>query len=839
VAALSLPVILAGPIVRRVEPQLVSVWLALSVPGPVTLKVWKGSRVSSGPGAVTTEDNPVAVGTAVPRRFGANLHIVVVTAEPPVPLVPGTLHAYDVVVEGHGGLLQQKLLQDETDDDRIDGVEPQAPSHLALGYSKDRLPGFVTPAPTIPGLRLAHASCRRPNYPGPDAMAWLDDRMRKAVGQEGAHWPQQLFLTGDQIYADDVGACMLPMLTTLGAELLGQPDQIPLKGGALRDVNALCFPPMRRAIYVRESARMTSTEANNHLLGFGEWAAMYLAAWSSRAWRRLGDDNEIFRPIAAIDSSSWLELTQWEACETYSFEKWRDEAREDLSKLRDQEAVVTYRAAVPKVARALANCSTYMMWDDHEVTDDWNLSGKWLTRVYGSPSGRAIVRNGTVAYGLFQGWGNDPWAYDAQSGEPNAAFLDAAEAMFAGSGPYPVAGAVAGMEQLLGFPFTPGGPRVRWHFGVDGPRHRAIVLDSRTHRDTGGPNSIKPPKLLGDTLDDQIPPDSLPGGLELLVVVAPAPVLSADLFDRVFQPLAAIATDVGNAFSRVLGPPKDPCKQLKKKLDERLKLVTGSEGMDAESWASSPEHQEALLARLAQHAPVVLLSGDVHYGFTVAMDYWRLGVPVPSRIVQLTSSGARNGWPSVAETAFRSNTLLQDLAKGVLVERLAWHGPAKINPPPDAIGPGRRARMKRTPALLPSAGWPAGTTLTGPPDWSWRLTLVSDTRTGGENGAPPDPPHLPDEVPLGSGSRAGFASTLAKHQQFALGPKPLMRTMMFQANIGLVDFRADGPDGYILTHRLVSKAQEELEDGWPMGAENTVHEVSLKPSGDAPPTLGS
>jgi hypothetical protein len=37
--AFQLPLILAGPIIRRVEPRLVSVWMAFSEPATVTLSV--------------------------------------------------------------------------------------------------------------------------------------------------------------------------------------------------------------------------------------------------------------------------------------------------------------------------------------------------------------------------------------------------------------------------------------------------------------------------------------------------------------------------------------------------------------------------------------------------------------------------------------------------------------------------------------------------------------------------------------------------------------------------------------------------------------------------------
>lgn len=37
-----LPLILAGPILRRVEPNLVSVWVALSEPRDVEISLWDG-----------------------------------------------------------------------------------------------------------------------------------------------------------------------------------------------------------------------------------------------------------------------------------------------------------------------------------------------------------------------------------------------------------------------------------------------------------------------------------------------------------------------------------------------------------------------------------------------------------------------------------------------------------------------------------------------------------------------------------------------------------------------------------------------------------------------------
>jgi hypothetical protein len=44
---MALPLMLAGPILRRVEPTLVSVWMALSDPATIRITLWQG-RVTAG-----------------------------------------------------------------------------------------------------------------------------------------------------------------------------------------------------------------------------------------------------------------------------------------------------------------------------------------------------------------------------------------------------------------------------------------------------------------------------------------------------------------------------------------------------------------------------------------------------------------------------------------------------------------------------------------------------------------------------------------------------------------------------------------------------------------------
>ena len=62
--------------------------------------------------------------------------------------------------------------------------------------------------------------------------------------------------------------------------------------------------------------------------------------------------------------------------------------------------MLTHLKTLPKVRRALANIPTYMIFDDHDVTDDWNMTLKFCNAVYNSDLGRRVVQNALVAYAL-------------------------------------------------------------------------------------------------------------------------------------------------------------------------------------------------------------------------------------------------------------------------------------------------------------------------------------------------------------------------------------------------------------------------------------------------------
>ena len=203
------------------------------------------------------------------------------------------------------------------------------------------------------------------------------------------------------------------------------------------------FPADSRQKLCGESAKFTSVAMASQLIGLGEFYAAYLMAWSEACWDTLADE---LPPVD--DSAVRNKLTDWDECIRQLTVAVRD-ATTDAAKRKAQKALDTategrtkaqanfrkqrqrlegYRLNVPIVRRILANVPTYMMFDDHEITDDWNLTQEWRNRVLGTNLGSTILRNGLVAYAVCQGWGNDPatWA----KGD-NKKLLDNAVKLFA------------------------------------------------------------------------------------------------------------------------------------------------------------------------------------------------------------------------------------------------------------------------------------------------------------------------------------------------------------------------------------------------------------------------
>ena len=839
----ALPEVLAGPIVRRVEPQLCSFWIALSHPASVQASIWREiHNAGTEPGTVESGDPKLAGSITTTLAAGRRLHVAVVTIKllASESLQPGQIYSYDIEVitpTARKGLRQLRLLENESA-----AIHPELPLDrplgLALGYAPNRLPSFVSAPPVVEQVRVAHGSCRKTYTPGRDALAWLDDVIEENRTKPALR-PQQLFLTGDQIYADDLSQALLVMLADLAEDLMGATERLQVKantpaGVAIDrqfDADLGNFPAGRRQKIVIELGGYTTEDGGSHLLSFGEYAAMYLAVWSPRVWRALGKHEQIITP----PDPEFPELQPfWGGpMEAAAIRAWHDKQSAANSGFQRQVAeTLAFRDAVPRVARALANIATYMVFDDHDVTDDWNLNKKWVNRVNSKPFGRHIVRNAVMAYGVFQGWGNDPIAFE--SGK-NAELLAEIKRVNDGEGapgqdPTIPIGPPDRLDTLCGLSGAAFGEQAVWSYTVRSPRTQVIVLDTRTRRKFTG-QAYQPPDLVGLDRDVQIPNGPLTDGRELLFVVSAAPVLGPEIIDGLGWPLAQVAIDAVHFGKGLDGTGTQ-------------KANVGVEKYDAEGWSSNDLAREELFKRLAPYERAVFLSGDVHFACSLAMDYYRKGVDKPSRLVQLTSSPLRNRFKPVVKLLLRQNAFLQTVAAGFSADRLAWSGPAPITVPPGRfVSPGRRGRMLRSPALLPAGRWPSGTSFqeSKPPDWRWRVRLVRDIRPMSQI----LPAVLRQEVlPAGDelvaptpanpkAALAGYRAVAARHQRTAVTRFEFLRQMVFQTNIGLVAIGRNAAGDLTLRHTLVSQAGP----GSVVRADATVHEISLALSPEPPPKL--
>ncbi len=386
------PFLLAGPIVRRVARGSAAVFVATREACSVTLTLHEGTSASS---------RAVGSATAPTVPLGLRLHVCVVEATG-LTLTPGQLYGYDLSFAATSGTFTLADLGE------LQGSVP-------LGYLQGDLPAFLLPG-SADDLRIVHSSCRKMHggVEGqgiePDMLHVLD-RLIQDAGTDPRARPQQLFLTGDQIYADDVPAAVLDATTRLGRLLLGWsiPETFPDRDGVTTyPDDHVGLDPGDRSVFLDAQGvkdRPPGVEglcdyAASHLLFFGEWCAMYLLAWSPALWqmRVLVDPDD----AEAHPSRSWFVLNETK------------DVLSDVDKPPDTTtAALVYAQTLPFVRRALANVATYMIFDDHDVTDDWFLNGKVDAQLRGrgedpGPGGRRLMRNALAAYAVFQHWGNAP-----------------------------------------------------------------------------------------------------------------------------------------------------------------------------------------------------------------------------------------------------------------------------------------------------------------------------------------------------------------------------------------------------------------------------------------------
>ncbi len=278
----------------------------------------------------------------------------------------------------------------------------------------------------------------------------------------------------------------------------------------------------------------------------------------------------------------------------------------------------------PDVRWLMSTLPSSMIFDDHDVRDDWNTSHLWRVEMQGTSWWEERITGALMSYWIYQHLGNlSPGSLEADEVYGQVRAVDDGEAIlrkFAQD---------ADRE-------ADGGKGARWSYCRDFGRSRLLVVDSRCGRMLGPDHRSMLSEAEFSWLEKQVEGeyDHLLVGTSLPWLM-PRALHDLESWDEV---LAA------GSRGRLLG-----------KVGEKLRRAS-----DLEHWAAFRQSFDRLARLIAsvgrgEHggsAPstVCVLSGDVHHAYVARAEYPQ---PVDSLVYQLTCSPLHNYVPAAMHWAFR------------------------------------------------------------------------------------------------------------------------------------------------------------------------------------------
>jgi phosphodiesterase/alkaline phosphatase D-like protein len=277
----------------------------------------------------------------------------------------------------------------------------------------------------------------------------------------------------------------------------------------------------------------------------------------------------------------------------------------------------------PEVRWLLSTVPSCMIFDDHDVIDDWNTSAAWLEDMRATPWWRERLLSGLMSYWVHQHLGN-----------LSPAEL-AADPLYAAVRHLP-----DGTDELRAFACRADTDpaSVRWSYRRDFGRVRLLMLDTRAARvlDEDARSMLDPGTerwLREQALDSR-------GSYDHLLIGTSLPWLLPHLVHDAEAWNAALCRgDRGTRWAR---------------FGEDLRRRA-----DLEHWAAFPRSFAALAELIAEAgsgpgapATVCVLSGDVHHAY-VAEPTWPDGGGPEARVFQLTCSPVHNAIHLAIRLGFR------------------------------------------------------------------------------------------------------------------------------------------------------------------------------------------
>ncbi len=438
---------------------------------------------------------------------------------------------------------------------------------------------------------VLHGSCRNPHHPSKDALVQADLNVSQ---QELSQRPDMLIMSGDQIYADHVAGPMLDAIHQV-CQLLGLRDEVfdqaPIRSSQELRNHPYCYylrdkllPSyndtshwLNRVFMPKYTPIFSSRECENHLISFSEFIAMYLLVWSPALWPCIN--------VSRLEQQGFIHAGQ--PLSKAAIHQWHQE----------KPQIDNFVDGLTATARLMAHIPTYMIFDDHDITDDWNLTVGWEHAAYNNPFSSRIIGNGLIAYWLCQGWGNEPDNFPNEMWQLAQQYLDAQE-----SEP----NALTHHDNLIQYLYR----FEHWHYTIESSP-KVVVLDTRTRRWRSESRMNKPSGLMDWEALIEFQQELM--HQDKVIVVSAAPMFGVKFIEALQKSMT------------VLGQP----------------LL-----IDAENWMAHPGSANTLLS-IFTHTKTpsnfVILSGDVHYSFAYDIKLrFRKSSP---NIYQITCSGFKNQFP--------------------------------------------------------------------------------------------------------------------------------------------------------------------------------------------------
>ena len=341
----------------------------------------------------------------------------------------------------------------------------------------------------------------------------------------------------------------------------------------------------------------------------------------------------------------------------------------------------------PDVRWLLSTVPSAMVFDDHDVRDDWNTSRAWRHRVQQLPWWRERIVGAYMTYWLYQHLGNVAPAEVERDGLLRAVRAEGEPALrrFAEQADDEVDG-----RKLS-----------RWSFVRDWGEVRLVVVDTRSGRVV---EDDARRRMLSEPEWQQVR-QWLRGDCTHLLVGSSLPLLfHRSLHDLERWDEALVAGAWGRRGAR---------------FGEWLRQAADLEHWSAFSWSFDRMLERIGEVARGEHgrAPstVLVLSGDVHHSYVAPVAFPDDPVPPSTSVVQVVSSPMRNAFPRRLQRAFRfaasrpARLLGRGLARAAGLPRpsLEWgleHGPFFGNMLGRVRLEGRRADLTLTHGVLRDGG---------------------------------------------------------------------------------------------------------------------------------------